>query len=203
MNPGIRHTEAATFRQVKEDTDLNTKIAAPVCLIPMNDFQDLLDRALRRGTFTPARLAFERPIATACFLERIGCFPSFAWCISSLTNSPACVVGAFPSRLAFLARFTVVFEGIFSLRKVPEGAKRESSSTAPGILFLSTGQPSDRPQVFRARSVPQGPPRLFQRSPGPRWEPYSSGNQTFFRKSCSKPRNRSTKHRKVAPKVPA
>ena len=94
---------------------------------------------MRRGTFTPARLAFERPIATACFLERIGCFPSFARCISSLTNSPACVVGAFPSRLAFLARFTVVFEGIFSLRKVPEGQRENPLPPLPGFYFCLRG----------------------------------------------------------------
>jgi hypothetical protein len=45
----------------------------------------IADAALRRvlafpprggGSFTPARRAFERPIAIACFVERAPCFPS-------------------------------------------------------------------------------------------------------------------------------
>src|SRR5215470_163600 len=59
------------------------------------------DRALRfvvafalaggRRSLTPARRAFESPIAIACLLERAPCFPSRMCCISSRTNSPACV----------------------------------------------------------------------------------------------------------------
>jgi hypothetical protein len=41
------------------------------------------------GTLTPARRAFDRPIATACLAERAPCFPSRMWCTSSRTNSPA------------------------------------------------------------------------------------------------------------------
>lgn len=29
-----------------------------------------------RGSFTPARRAFDKPIAIACFVERAPCFPS-------------------------------------------------------------------------------------------------------------------------------
>jgi hypothetical protein len=53
-----------------------------------------------RGSFTPERRAFESPIAIACFVEVAPCFPSRMWCISSRTNSPACVLGAFPCRLS-------------------------------------------------------------------------------------------------------
>src|SRR5207302_9380800 len=49
------------------------------------------------GSFTPARRAFERPIAIACFGDRTPCLPSRTWWISSRTNSPAAVVGALPS----------------------------------------------------------------------------------------------------------
>jgi hypothetical protein len=47
-------------------------------------------------SFTPERLAFDSPIAIACFVDRAPCLPSRTWCISSRTNSPACVVAAFP-----------------------------------------------------------------------------------------------------------
>lgn len=72
------------------------------------------DFPLRRGTFTPARRAFDKPIAMACLADRAPCLPFRICLISSRTNSPACVVGAFPARLAFLARLTVFFSGIVS-----------------------------------------------------------------------------------------
>jgi hypothetical protein len=64
------------------------------------------------GRLTPALRAFESPIAIACFVERAPCLPSRMCSISSLTNSPACVVGAFPARLSHRARSSVVFSGI-------------------------------------------------------------------------------------------
>jgi len=45
---------------------------------------------------TPARRALDRPIAIACSVDRAPCFPSRIWCISSRTNSPACVDGDLP-----------------------------------------------------------------------------------------------------------
>jgi hypothetical protein len=41
------------------------------------------------GNFTPARRAFDNPIAIACFVERAPCLPSRMCSISSCTNSPA------------------------------------------------------------------------------------------------------------------
>ena len=41
------------------------------------------------GSFTPARRAFDNPIAMACLVERAPCFPSRICSISSRTNSPA------------------------------------------------------------------------------------------------------------------
>src|SRR5579871_6541296 len=67
------------------------------------------------GRSTPARRAFDRPIAIACFVLRAPCLPSRTWCISSRTNSPACVVGAFPSRASSWARSIVFFSGIDEL----------------------------------------------------------------------------------------
>ncbi|BDG04091.1 hypothetical protein AMOR_30870 [Anaeromyxobacter oryzae] len=65
-----------------------------------------------RGIFTPARRALDRPIAIACFRLFTGCFPRFACSISSRTNSPACVVAAFPSARSRRARRSVVFSGM-------------------------------------------------------------------------------------------
>jgi hypothetical protein len=64
------------------------------------------------GSFTPARRAFDRPIAIACSVERAPCLPSRMCSISSRTNSPACVVAALPSRLSLLARFIVSGSGM-------------------------------------------------------------------------------------------
>jgi len=65
-----------------------------------------------RGSFTPDRRAFDRPIAIACFVDCAPCFPSRMWCISSRTNSPACVLAAFPWRLSRRARLNVSCSGI-------------------------------------------------------------------------------------------
>ena len=71
------------------------------------------------GRLTPARLAFESPMAIACFVERAPCLPSRTCSISSRTNSPACVDGARPVRFARRARFNVVFLGMRTRRQVP------------------------------------------------------------------------------------
>ena len=49
-----------------------------------------------RGSVTPARRAFDKRIAIACFVDRAPCLPFRMCSISSRTNSPACVLGAFP-----------------------------------------------------------------------------------------------------------
>jgi hypothetical protein len=64
------------------------------------------------GRLTPARLAFDSPMAIACLVERAPCLPSRTCSISSRTNSPACVDGARPARFAWRARFSVVLLGI-------------------------------------------------------------------------------------------
>jgi hypothetical protein len=52
------------------------------------------------GSSTPARRAFERPIATACLADRAPCLPCLMWRNSSRTNSPACVEDDLPSLLS-------------------------------------------------------------------------------------------------------
>ena len=61
------------------------------------------------ASFTPARRAFESPIAIACFAEAAPCFPSRMCSISSRTNSPAWVEGDLPSSLSLRARPIVSF----------------------------------------------------------------------------------------------
>ena len=56
------------------------------------------------GNFTPARRAFERPMAIACSGERAPCLPSRMCSVSSRTNSPAWVEGDLPSRSSSRAR---------------------------------------------------------------------------------------------------
>jgi hypothetical protein len=46
------------------------------------------------------------------------------WCISSRTNSPACVLGDFPSRLSSSARLRVSFSGI-AFPPLPDVMQRE------------------------------------------------------------------------------
>ena len=64
------------------------------------------------GNFTPARLAFERPMAIACLVERAPCSPLRIDSISSRTNSPAWVEADFPSCLSRRARSMVSFFGM-------------------------------------------------------------------------------------------
>ena len=66
---------------------------------------------LGAGSLTPARLAFDKPIAIACFVERAPCLPSRMCSISSRTNSPACVDGALPCRASLRARSRVSCSG--------------------------------------------------------------------------------------------
>src|SRR6185503_19190039 len=67
---------------------------------------------------TPARRAFESPMAITCFAERAPCLPCRTWWISSRTNSPAAVEALFPLRRSSLAFLTVRFDGIPHLASV-------------------------------------------------------------------------------------
>src|SRR5262245_22331072 len=69
------------------------------------------------GRSTPARRAFESPMAMACLVERAPCLPSRTWCISSRTNSPACVLEDLPARLSARARWRVLGSGMVVLRR--------------------------------------------------------------------------------------
>jgi hypothetical protein len=100
----------------------------------------LADRALRfvvdlaleggGGSFTPARRAFDKPIAIACFVDRAPCLPSRTCSISSCTNSPACVVGALPDRLSRRARSMVFCSGMMGTPFGNDGAGLPISSGA-------------------------------------------------------------------------
>ena len=64
------------------------------------------------GNLTPARRAFDKPMAMACCGDRAPCFPSRICSISSRTNSPACVDGDLPSRASSWARSIVSCSGM-------------------------------------------------------------------------------------------
>ena len=66
------------------------------------------------GSFTPARRAFDKPMAIACSGERAPCSPSLMCSISSRTNSPAWVEGALPSCSSSRARSIGSSSGIQS-----------------------------------------------------------------------------------------
>ena len=86
--------------------------------------------------FTPARLAFERPMAIACLVERAPCLPSRMCSISSRTNSPACVDGAFPS-----ARVAPRTLECLSFRHSETSGQGLHNRARPGI---SPSRPADR-----------------------------------------------------------
>jgi PadR family transcriptional regulator len=88
------------------------------------------------GSLTPARRAFDSPIAIACLVDRAPCLPSRMCSISSCTNSPACVEGAFPARLSLRARSMVFCSGIVSPlarcpTQVPRPDRADSTSADP------------------------------------------------------------------------
>ncbi len=64
------------------------------------------------GNFTPARRAFDKPMAIACWGERAPCSPSRICSISSRTNSPAWVEADLPSRSSSRARSIISSSGI-------------------------------------------------------------------------------------------
>lgn len=92
--------------------------AARVSLAAWRRVRSLVLPLRGAGSLTPARRALDRPIAIACFVDRAPCFPCRTCSISSRTNSPACVDGAFPLRRSFRARAIVRLSGIVSSRDV-------------------------------------------------------------------------------------
>jgi hypothetical protein len=105
----------------------------------------------------------------ACFVERAPCLPSRIWCISSRTNSPAWVVGDFPSCLSFFARSMVCCSGMSclpstSLRSLvssdrsiatPASRKllRRLCLTRTGPVFGKQGEPHCRRRPKRGDTV--------------------------------------------------
>jgi len=90
----------------------------------------------------------------ACLLERAPCLPSRIWCISSRTNSPACVDGDLPSRLSRRAREMVAWSGITSFLL--------GNRSSLGITSVKCAKDS-RPQIWRLRGESGG----IRRTPNP------------------------------------
>src|SRR5918911_5412512 len=61
---------------------------------------------------TPARRAFDNPMAIACLAERAPCLPFLMSSSSSRTNSPATVLADLPARAFRRARSSVRFSGM-------------------------------------------------------------------------------------------
>src|SRR5215831_14813531 len=93
---------------------------------------------------TPARLAFDSPMAMACCGDRAPCSPRRILRISSCTNSPAWVLGAFPARLSLRAFAIVRFSGIIilpygpfpSATRIPRGAVALAWAPSPMVSTL-------------------------------------------------------------------
>src|SRR5256714_1176148 len=115
-----------------------------------------LDPFLGGFSLTPARLAFESPMAIACLVERAPCLPSRTCSISSRTNSPAWVLGAFPSFLSSSARSRVSFSGIDLLLRCDESTG--SSGPAQSRMEIPANYPRiaegwGRPRQVQCSSV--------------------------------------------------
>jgi len=80
------------------------------------------------GSFTPARRAFDNPMAMACRAERAPCFPARISSISSRTNSPAWVETDLPRRRSAAARLIVDFLGIRRCSRAALGADLKKSA---------------------------------------------------------------------------
>src|SRR5947208_3539378 len=102
-------------------------------------------------------------MAMACLADRAPCLPSRMWCISSRMNSPACVVGALPSRLSRRARSMVSFSGMGS-PCAGESMQREYRGNCQGSgksgqmlppLFLNLRHPN-HPAADSATGVADG-----------------------------------------------
>ena len=104
------------------------------------------------GNFTPARRAFEWPIAIACFADAAPCFPSRMCSISSRTNSPTWVEGALLSSSPFRALSRVLsssgMTGGFA------AAKNCGYVSGASVSYLSRPAPAqDSAKGFRRRRL--------------------------------------------------
>lgn len=89
---------------------------------------------LGEGRSTPARRAFDRPMAMACLVERTPCLPSRTWSISSRTNSPAWVDGDLPCFLSRAARCSVFRSGMTTSWLAFQKRDRDVGEAAPTEL---------------------------------------------------------------------
>jgi hypothetical protein len=94
------------------------------------------------GSFTPALLALDRPMAITCLAERAPCMPSRTCSISSRTYSPACVEADF----AFPAR-RLVFPGTSRVHRCYEAS---SFSGLPSMEWLHSAGILPLPRCYRS-----------------------------------------------------
>jgi hypothetical protein len=96
----------------------------------------------------------------ACCGDLAPCSPRRILWISSRTNSPACVVGAFPSRLSLLAFSIVPLSGIFALRHLLTSAERAN----PDDTRRLQAESSVSLQILRMAQAPWHRARNVRRS---------------------------------------
>lgn len=98
--------------------------------------------AFGAGSFTPALRAFDNPMAMACCGDLAPCFPSRTWCISSRTNSPACVDADFPCSLSRSALSTVSGSGMIVSLSRGRGAffQRNAGTSGPASRQIAVSQ---------------------------------------------------------------
>src|SRR6266849_9730535 len=111
-------------------------------------------------------------MAMACLVLRAPCLPSRMWSISSCTNSPAWVLGAFPSRASFLAFWMVLFSGIYT-------AVASAMPVCRAIpVLLTLGWVSD---LFRLRQKPPNAVVIRCCAQNPAKDRTDDGNPENFR----------------------
>jgi len=144
---GSRRSARRTARERRVD---GRRRRPPPAVSVLSLVRALVPRA--GGSSTPARRAFERPMAIACLAERAPCFPSRTCRISSRTNSPACVVGALPIRLSLRARSIVLCSGM-------------SSTTSRFPLLSCVTVVAHRPKAQLSCNYRDGPTQVPRRTP--------------------------------------
>ena len=128
-----------------------------------------VDPAFGAGRSTPARRAFDNPMAIACLVERAPCLPSRTCSISSRTNSPACVLGALPSALSCCARLLVRSSGI-EISAMIWLVQRGGSDVGSARRGERHGTARVQTAFQAPRRVPRCQPIRDQRAPVRAWQ---------------------------------
>ena len=95
---GLASSPLSAFRAARERLADFFVLLCPFLISRAACFRVSFEAPSVAGSFTPLRDALSPVRSIACLVERAPCLPSRTCSISSRTNSPACVLGALPSR---------------------------------------------------------------------------------------------------------